>query len=81
MFMRWRSLKTWQKATFALVIFAVAITIFLYGYAFLYDYLYAQNFPQIPVTAYSTKNDPTKFSDPAASLTVEIANVLQRLVS
>jgi hypothetical protein len=79
--MKWGSLKVWQKTVFALVIFAVAITVFLYGYAFLYDYLYAKNFPQIPVTAYSTKSDPTKFSDPVASLTVEIANALQRMLS
>jgi len=79
--MKWGSLKTWQKTTFTLVIFVAVVITFLYGYAFLYDYLYAKNFPQIPVTAYSTKNDPTRFSDPAASFIVEMANVLQRLVS
>ena len=77
----WKNFRTWQKATFVLLLSVVIIVVFLYGYAFLYDYLYAKNFPTIYITAYSTKNDPTRFSDPASSLTVEIANVLQRLVS
>lgn len=79
--MSWKDLKTWQKAATAVVLSMIIVVVFLYGYAFLYDYLYAKNFPQIPVTTFTTKYDPTKFSDPSASLIVEMANVLDKALS
>jgi len=79
--MKWQNLKTWQKATAVITLSVVIIIIFLYGYAFLYDYFYSKNFPQIPISTYATKFDPTKFSDPTASLFVEMANVLEKILS
>jgi len=79
--MKWHNLKTWQKTAAVIMLSVVIIIIFLYGYAFLYDYFYSKNFPQIPITTYATKFDPTKFSDPAASFIVEMANVLEKALS
>lgn len=79
--MRWNNLKKWQKVVFVSVLSIIVVVVFLYGYAFLYDYFYSKNFPQIPITTYAAKLDPTKFSDPASSFVVEMANVLERFLS
>jgi hypothetical protein len=79
--MKWHNLETWQKTTIIITLSVVIVIAFLYGYAFLYDYFYSKNFPQIPITTYATKFDPTKFSDPAASFIVEMANVLEKILS
>jgi len=79
--MKWQNLKIWQKTTLVTTLSIVIIIVFLYGYAFLYDYFYSKNFPQIPITTYTTKFDPTKFSNPAASFIVEMANVLEKALS
>ena len=70
-----------KRITILVVLSAVIIITFLYGYAFLYDYFYSKNFPQIPVTAYAAKFDPTKFSDQAISFVVELANSLKEAIS
>jgi hypothetical protein len=79
--MKWHNLETWQKTILVTTLSVVIIIVFLYGYAFLYDYFYSKNFPQIPISTYATKFDPTKFSDPTASFIVEMANVLEKALS
>ena len=79
--MKYSDLKRWQKIATVVTLSIIIVVVFLYGYAFLYDYFYSKNFPQIPISTYATKFDPTKFSDPAASFIVEMANVLERVLS
>ena len=79
--MKWSSLKGWQKLAALVTLSLIIVVVFLYGYAFLYDYFYSKNFPQIPISTYATKFDPTKFSDPTASFIVEMANVLEKALS
>jgi len=79
--MKWQNLKTWKKIAVVVTLSVITVIVFLYGYAFLYDYFYSKNFPHISISTYATKFDPTKFSDPAASFIVEMANVLERILS
>jgi uncharacterized protein (DUF58 family) len=71
----------WKKTATVIILSIIIIIIFLYGYAFLYDYLYAKSFPQISITAYISKFDPTEFSDKTISFVVELANALKEAIS
>jgi hypothetical protein len=79
--MSWGNLKVWQRIAVVISLLAVIIIVFLYGYAFLYDYFYSQNFPTIYLTAYSSEFDPTKFTDTTISFIVEMANALKAAIT